>query len=93
MEPRSPVAPASQADALPLSHQGRPWFLVGIPSGFLEAGTFEMGPEEQAGFGRRLREGHSRQEEQKQPRLGGRKEPAAKGSPREGVSAVKGSPW
>ena len=28
IEPASPVAPALQADSLPLSHQGRPFYLI-----------------------------------------------------------------
>ena len=31
IEPVSPVAPASQADSLPLSHQGSPQAYLGLP--------------------------------------------------------------
>ena len=47
------------------------------PNGFLE-----MGPKGWVGFGRieKLRKGHSRQKQQKQQRLRGKKEQAVKGS-------------
>jgi len=34
-EPKSPVSPSLQVDSLPLSHQGSPFLLVGLPKGVI----------------------------------------------------------